>query len=86
MKRCNALDILLVDLGTAGKQVAQGGLIRVEDDPMHGCALLRVDLIDVKVVAVEQVSDHCRLIPLRGEKQGRHPRIIGLVDIAAVFD
>ena len=70
MKRCNALDILLVDLGTAGEQVAQGGLIRVEDDPMHGCALLGVDLVDVEVVTVKQVRDHCRLVALRGEEQG----------------
>ena len=68
VKRCYAFDILLVDLGPAGQQVAQGGLIRVEDDPVHGCTLLRVDLVDVEVVAVKQVCDHCRLVPLRGEE------------------
>ena len=68
MKRCNALDILLVDLGPAGQQVAQSGLIRVEDDPVHCCALLGVDLVDVEVVAVEQVRDHYRLVALRCEE------------------
>ena len=68
MKRCYAFDILFVDLGTAGQQVAQSGLIRVEDDPVHCCTLLRVDLVDVEVVAVEQVRDHCRLVALRCEE------------------
>ena len=77
---------MLVDLGSAGEQVAKGGLVRVEDDPVHCRALLGVDLVDVEVVAVEQISDHCRLVPLRCEEQGRHPRVIRLVDIAAVFD
>ena len=86
MQRCYAFDILLVDLGPAGEQVAQGSLVRVEDDPVHCRALLGVDLVDVEIVAVEQVSDHCRLVPLRCEEQGRHPCVIGLVDIAAVFD